>query len=231
MYLSVVRDLCYKMGTSCRQCASLLQYLDYTDMLAVMMTKVCDMFSWFSWSCLILEWNVWCCLMLYWFLHLSEKVFTIFQEFNLGIMEECISIGTQSTLQKYNRESDIPSTGNQSVEWMFDPLFQASQLTLMRHINNIVNLLPVPHEIVNFSDAKDRQTSKYFEKLEDFITENSSLEIVFMLASSLLQYLVSMSVLPWKPKVPSESQNDICRFCTFCMEVSENYARKFFSLL
>ncbi|KAL4231691.1 hypothetical protein ACF0H5_009269 [Mactra antiquata] len=178
MYMKIVRDQCYKPGTNCRQCASLLQHLDYTDMLAVMMTK----------------------------------------EFNLAIMKECISIGTQSTLQRYNREADTPSTGNQSVEWMHNPLFQASQLTLMRHINNIVNQLPVPHEIVNFNDAKDRQTSKHFEKLEDFITENSSLEIVFMLASSLLQYLVSLSVFPWKPKVPSESQNDVCRFATFCME-------------
>lgn len=136
-------------------------------------------------------------------------------------MEECISIGTQRTLQKYSREADIiPSSGNQSDEWMLDPLFQASQLTLMRHMNNIVNMLPVPHEIVNFCDAKDGHQSKYLEKIEDFFSDSSSLEIVFSLTSSLLQYLVSISVFPWKPKVPAESQNDVCRFCTFCMEVS-----------
>lgn len=142
------------------------------------------------------------------------------QEFNLAILEECLSLGTQNTKQRYNRESEIPSTENQSVDQLLDPLFKASQLTLMRHINNIINLLPVPHEIVNFSDASDRKSSKYFEKLEDFFSDASSLEIVFSLASALLQYLVSVSSLPWKPQVPSESQNDICRFCVFCMEVS-----------
>ncbi|XP_053407184.1 huntingtin-like isoform X2 [Mercenaria mercenaria] len=177
-YMSIVREQCYAQNGSSRECASLLQHLDYADMLSVMMTK----------------------------------------EFNLNIMEECISIGTQRTLQKYSRESDIPSTGNHSNEWMLDPLFQASQLTLMRHINNIVNMLPVPHEIMNFYEAKDGHISKYLEKLEDFFTDSSSVDIVFTLTSSLLQYLVSISVFPWKPKVPTESQNDVCRFCTFCLE-------------
>ncbi|XP_060568114.1 huntingtin-like isoform X3 [Ruditapes philippinarum] len=177
-YMYLVREQCYAQNGSSRECASLLQHLDYADMLVIMMTK----------------------------------------EFNLNVMEECISIGTQRTLHKYSREADIPSTGNQSDEWMLDPLFQASQLTLMRHINNIVNMLPVPHEIVNFCDAKDVHMSKYLEKLEDFFSDSSSLDIVFTLTSSLLQYLVSISVFPWKPKVPAESQNDVCRFCTFCME-------------
>ena len=143
------------------------------------------------------------------------------QEFNLAVLDECLLLGTQSTLLCYNRETEMPSTEHQSIDQMLDPLFKASQLTLMRHINNIINLLPVPHEIVNFSDPSERKTSKYFEKMEDFFLEQSSIEIIFSLVSSLLRYLVSLSVLPWKPTVPSESQNDICRFCVFCMEVSQ----------
>ncbi|XP_052771519.1 huntingtin-like isoform X2 [Mya arenaria] len=140
------------------------------------------------------------------------------KEFNLTILEECIQLGTKRSLHQYSRESEAPATGNQQVEWTLDPLFQASQLTLMRHISNLINLLPVPHEILNFSDLREQRTSKYVEKIEDFFSEPSSVEVVFSLTSSLLQYLVSLSVLPWKPKVPSESQRDICRFSTFCLE-------------
>ena len=31
-----------------------------------------------------------------------------------------------------------------------DPLLQAAQITLFRHINNIINMLPVPHQVVNY---------------------------------------------------------------------------------
>jgi len=89
----------------------------------------------------------------------------------------------------------------------------------MRHISNVINLLPVPHEILNFSFLKDPRNVKYVEKLEDFLSDSVSVDIVFGLTSALLQYLVSLTVLPWKPKVPSESQSDICRFSTFSLEV------------
>ncbi|WAR21216.1 HD-like protein [Mya arenaria] len=98
------------------------------------------------------------------------------KEFNLTILEECIQLGTKRSLHQYSRESEAPATGNQQVEWTLDPLFQASQLTLMRHI--------IPHEILNFSDLREQRTSKYVEKIEDFFSEPSSVECIGWLLSN-----------------------------------------------
>ena len=141
------------------------------------------------------------------------------QEFNLSILAECLYLGALRTLQTYNRENEIPSTENQSVDEMLDSLYKASQLTMMMHINQIINMLPVPHQILDFQDHSENN-SKYLEKIEDFFLEKTSVELVFQLASCLLEYLVSLATFPWKPKVPLESQSDVCRFCTFCLEVS-----------
>ena len=39
-YMYLVREQCYAHNGSSRECASLLQHLDYADMLVIMMTKV-----------------------------------------------------------------------------------------------------------------------------------------------------------------------------------------------
>ncbi|KAH3787333.1 hypothetical protein DPMN_165455 [Dreissena polymorpha] len=140
------------------------------------------------------------------------------KEFHLSVLAECITLGAKLSMQTYCRESEQPAAGRHQGDWKLDHLFQASQLTLMRHINNLVNHLTVPHEILNFSDTKDQQMSKNAEKFEDVLSDIISLETVFCLASSLKQYLTSLALLPWKPKVPLEFYKDICRFCTFTME-------------
>ena len=130
-----------------------------------------------------------------------------------------MSLRGLKTLQQYSRDMDIPTEQTHQLEWTLDPLFQASQLTLMRHINNIINILPVPHQIVNFSANTSEKLAPYYEKLEDFFSDNASVEILLHLVSTLVEYLVSLYEFPWKPKVPLESQSDVCRFCVFSMEV------------
>ena len=136
------------------------------------------------------------------------------------MLEECISFGAYKTIQRHSREAETPSLDGARVEWMFDPLFQASQLTLNRHINNIINQLPVPHQKLNFNCDLSSGNSQYMEKMEDLFTDHTSVEEIFQLSAALVQYLTGLMRFPWKPIVPKESQSDICRFCTLCMEVS-----------
>lgn len=117
----------------------------------------------------------------------------------------------------------LDNEGNRVLlEPEFDPLFQAAQLTLNRHFNNIVNLLPIPHQILTFEKAVLRQ-SRYEEKLEDILTDSSWIEMIFSLTNSLTVYLQALSTFPWQPEVPSESVCDICRFCVLSAEVSISY--------
>jgi hypothetical protein len=63
-------------------------------------------------------------------------------------------------------------------------LSMAAQLTSNRHFNNIVNLLPIPHQILTFEKVILRQ-SRYEEKLEDILTDFSWIEMIFALTNSL----------------------------------------------
>ena len=134
-------------------------------------------------------------------------------------MEECISFGAYKTIQRHSREAETPSIDGARVDWMFDPLFQASQLTLIRHINNIINQLPVPHQILCLNDQSS-ENNQYIEKMEDLLTDHSCVEEIFQLTAALVQYLTGLARFPWKPAMPKESQSDVCRFCTLAMEVS-----------
>ena len=141
------------------------------------------------------------------------------KEFNLSVLEECISLGAYKTIQRHSREAETPLSDSAHVDWMFDPLFQASQLTLIRHINNIINQLPVPHQILCLNKSVT-ENNQYMEKIEDLFTDHSCVEQIYRLTAALVQYLTGLARFPWKPAVPKECQNDICRFCTLYMEVS-----------
>ncbi|CAG2221231.1 HD [Mytilus edulis] len=145
---------------------------------------------------------------------------TMTKEFSLSILRECLYLGAYQTMMKDNETVVVlDKKGNRVLlEPEFDPLFQAAQLTLNRHFNNIVNLLPIPHQILTFEKAVLRQ-SRYEEKLEDILTDSSWIEMIFSLTNSLTVYLQALSTFPWQHEVPSESVCDICRFCVLSAEV------------
>lgn len=65
------------------------------------------------------------------------------------ILEECIALGTQRTMVRIRQleARDIhvvtDNIGNSPARnHAIDPLLQAAQMTLFRHLNNIVNMLP-----------------------------------------------------------------------------------------
>ena len=99
-------------------------------------------------------------------------------------------------------------------------LLQASQITLLRHINSLINLLPVPHQMMTYHDTgTDCREDQYRDKMEDILTDITWLEMTFQLTSALLQYLVSLPQFPWQPTLPDESTMDVARFSVFALEV------------
>ena len=78
-------------------------------------------------------------------------------------MDECISLGAFRTLLRYNRDRGDLTPGQSPespTEPAPDPLFQASQLTMLRHMNNVINHLPVPHQLMDFSTFPSPQASQ-----------------------------------------------------------------------
>ena len=145
----------------------------------------------------------------------------------MNILTECLLLGCQNTIIKCNNYEDVLDTEGNHIpqEPTFDPLYQASQLTLIRHINNIVNQMPIPHQMLTHegsqvSDPNVRKNARYVEKMEDFFSDTSWTEEVFKLTSVLNVYLVTLTSFPWQPEVANESLCDICRFCVLCSEVS-----------
>jgi hypothetical protein len=144
------------------------------------------------------------------------------QEFNLGILEECVALGVHKTLITVNkvRDSAPQSLNNYSQEQSLDALLQAVQLTLIRHINNVVNMLPVPHRVITYGDGANSEQERYREKMEDFFTDSTWLDMVNELSVALLRYLISLPMFPWQSTLPSESVKDFSRFTVLCLEVS-----------
>ncbi|KAH9487495.1 hypothetical protein Btru_075739 [Bulinus truncatus] len=181
-YLSIVKEHCFQSSPNTRECAYLLQRLDYPDILSITMTK----------------------------------------EFNLSILEECMSLGAFRSVLRYNRDQDPGSFSpkySSTREPTLDPLFQASQLTLFRHINNVVIQLPIPHQCLVFADSAPASHLHYMDRIEELFTEAQWVENNFCLASALVRYMVSLNQFPWKAEVPPEYLKDMTSFIVLCAEL------------
>lgn len=147
----------------------------------------------------------------------------LLKECNISILEECVSLGTKRTIESWSQQplsADRLSSPTRQPEKTLDALLQASQITVFRHINNIINMLPMPHEVINF-DAKSTPTEdQYREKMEELFTDSNWHNVVYHLSKAMLQYLTSLKLLPWRKEIPEESVKDIGRFATLFLEVS-----------
>ncbi|CAL1538264.1 unnamed protein product [Lymnaea stagnalis] len=180
-YLSIVKEQCFMATPNTRECAFLLQRLDYPDILSITMTK----------------------------------------EFNLSILEECMSLGAFRSVLRYNRDVDLGSLSPQpaSNEHTLDPLFQASQLTLFRHINNMVIQLPLPHQCLVFIDSAPASSLHYMDRIEELFTDAQWVDNNFCLASALVRYMVAIHQFPWRAELPPESLKDVASFVVLCAEL------------
>ncbi|XP_076466851.1 LOW QUALITY PROTEIN: huntingtin-like [Babylonia areolata] len=177
-FMSVAKEQCFSPCPRLRECAYLLQRLDYADILAITMTK----------------------------------------EFNLAILEECVSLGAFRTLLRYSRDRDSDRLTS-PAEPSLDPLFQAAQLTMFRHVNNVINHLPVPHQCLNFAPIVPPRLVQYMDRVDEVFTDHLWFDMNFSLAAAFAQYVVCIRRLPWEARVPAESQSDVCRFCVLLLEM------------
>ena len=147
------------------------------------------------------------------------------QECNLAILEDCILLGVrhtqmalQSTQHAVHNVASPPPPPSPSRGRGLDPLLQAAQITLLRHINNIINLLPVPHRVLCYGGNHGNHGSRD-EQYQERLVDDYFGETVFQLTSALVSYLITLDTYPWKPPVPDESTKDVARFSILCLEV------------
>jgi hypothetical protein len=77
------------------------------------------------------------------------------QECRLPVLAECLAVGVERSLEAYQQYQDAsPSPSHSpSRNRPLDPLFKAAQITLFRHINSIINTLPVPHQVSGLTNC------------------------------------------------------------------------------
>ncbi|ELT98253.1 hypothetical protein CAPTEDRAFT_220329 [Capitella teleta] len=180
-FLSIVRDQCFTAQSSQRECAELLQHLDYSNILSIIMAKECK----------------------------------------LSVLEECIALGSQRSLHQHALTLEGGALEGTSPTHMqsLDPLFRAAQITMFRHINGIINLLPVPHQVLSFDVNVSSEQEQYNEKIDDHMSDATWADDTQQLAAALLRYLVVLPEFPWKPEIPEESLRDIGRFSILSLEL------------
>ena len=138
----------------------------------------------------------------------------------MSVLEECISLGAFRTLLRYNRDKES-DRATSPTEPSLDPLFQAAQLTMFRHINNVINHLPVPHQCLHFGTTTmvSPRTVQYMDRVDELFTDHVWFDMNFSLAAAFAQYIVCIRRFPWEARVPAESQTDVCRFSVLLLEV------------
>ncbi|XP_005093645.2 huntingtin [Aplysia californica] len=180
-YLAVVKEQCFQASPNIRECAFLLQRLEYPDILSITMTS----------------------------------------EFNLSVLEECMSLGAFRSVLRYNRDAEAGTLSPLAApgERIMDPLFLASELTLFRHINNVVNQLPTPHQCLSFTDCGPASSLHYMDRMEELFTDAAWVHANFNLAAALVRHLVALSHFPWRAELPADSHHDVARFAVLCAEL------------
>ena len=99
-------------------------------------------------------------------------------------------------------------------------LLRAARVALFRHLNAIVNTLPVPHRVMNYSHNSTQEEENYNEKMDDLLHDVTWFELLFPLAAAVVELLVTLKSIPRQPDLPVESVKDVGRFSVLCLEVS-----------
>ena len=151
---------------------------------------------------------------------------TMEKDFQLSVLQACIALGVELTRQLPGNHKSSQSGAESESEGCgltFAPLLQASQLALFRHINTVINQLPVPHTTVKdpniIVNGAGAQTSTFTDTLSGLYNNPAWLSTVYNLSDALLQYLIAIIQLNTVDNIPDECITDICRFSVLCLEV------------
>ncbi|XP_078588724.1 huntingtin-like isoform X3 [Branchiostoma floridae x Branchiostoma japonicum] len=153
------------------------------------------------------------------------------KEFHMRLLEDSISVGLQqsrvSSPHAYGTADVLNRTKGLKLGKAHH-LLRASCITLLRHVSNVVNILPSPQQLVSpgnhhpgnhASRSRTPPREKYRLKMDMLFADREWRHSVFHMAAGLTVYLLSLSKIPEQCQIPEDSFTDICRFSILVLEI------------
>uniref|UniRef100_T1IW53 Huntingtin n=1 Tax=Strigamia maritima TaxID=126957 RepID=T1IW53_STRMM len=147
------------------------------------------------------------------------------KDFNLSVLDDCLSLGLNLTLEAYTKsskssspsESPLPSPSPIGRE---APLYRSTVTIILQHLSNLVELMPRPHQVFLTCDKTllASKEVKYHNRLIDLLSDQSVWELIFQIVPAITRYLRTIDQIPWFSEIPTDSLRDIGRFCVLCIE-------------
>ncbi|XP_066278564.1 huntingtin-like isoform X4 [Branchiostoma lanceolatum] len=149
------------------------------------------------------------------------------KEFHMRLLEDSISVGLQQSLVS-SAHADVLNRTKGLKLGKAHHLLRASCITLLRHVSNVVNILPSPQQLVSpgnhhpgnhTSRSRTPPREKYRLKMEMLLADREWRHSVFHMAAGLTVYLLSLNKIPEQCQIPEDSFTDICRFSILVLEI------------
>ncbi|XP_019635502.1 PREDICTED: huntingtin-like [Branchiostoma belcheri] len=149
------------------------------------------------------------------------------KEFHMRLLEDSISVGLHQSLASSSKADKLNRTKGLKLGKAHS-LLRASCITLLRHVSNIVNILPSPQQLVSpgnhhpgnhTSRSRTPPREKYRLKMDMLFADREWRHSVFHMAAGLTVYLLSLNKIPEQCQVPEDSFTDICRFSVLVLEI------------
>ncbi|XP_078660473.1 huntingtin-like [Branchiostoma floridae x Branchiostoma belcheri] len=149
------------------------------------------------------------------------------KEFHMRLLEDSISVGLHQSLVSSSNADKLNRTKGLKLGKAHS-LLRASCITLLRHVSNIVNILPSPQQLVSpgnhhpgnhTSRSRTPPREKYRLKMDMLFADREWRHSVFHMAAGLTVYLLSLNKIPEQCQVPEDSFTDICRFSVLVLEI------------
>ncbi|CAL4176844.1 unnamed protein product, partial [Meganyctiphanes norvegica] len=145
------------------------------------------------------------------------------KSFNLKLLKHTLRLGLSSTLQANRQWGECNSsvdTGDDSEECSSGsgsgeaPLYTASKVILLQHLQLLAQSLPKPHHTFTPGGG-----NKYSERVCKLLSGDDTISgSVETLAPVLVEFLTSMAKLPWAPQIHPDTSEHLLRFALLAME-------------
>ncbi|XP_075276530.1 huntingtin isoform X3 [Opisthocomus hoazin] len=121
------------------------------------------------------------------------------KEFNLSLLAPCLSLG-MSEISRDQKSS----------------FFETARRVTLDHVSTTVQNLPANHQV--FQPLLPAEPSAYWKKLSDIFGEEVMYRSMMTLCRALAQYLLLLSKLPARLRVPPDKEDDILKFVVMSIE-------------
>ena len=157
------------------------------------------------------------------------------KEFNLKILKECIKLGVRITIESCQEKEFNRTTEEKILDFKESPLYSAAKQCLLHHVQNVNQLIPKPHYILNFQEATAKE-SKYASRFCELLEDTIYREALFSIMPGITIYLRTLTRLAQYnlSAIDSKFEEDLAKFAMLCLETNqwiidnhENNRRKF----